>query len=217
MAYDCIFIDDRDLSDEQRKCLNSLCDQLKISRYHYDNIVEREWFENINFCGCGDSEGVRAWMKTLLEKLAEDGTFARDVIHEMFESDPECAKYFTLYTLDAMGLTEHGSSVWGSWITDKGRAFIKIMDSYEGVLKSMSALEQAREELSDVLDAMCAWAPPKTPLERLRSALGDFWYVCRVALGEALMDLTLAVMPDGPERRNFADGVEQYDDWKGAE
>jgi len=37
--------------------------------------------------------------------------------------------YFLLYELDRLGLTDHGSSVWGCWLTDRGRDLLAELDS----------------------------------------------------------------------------------------
>lgn len=60
-------------------------------------------------CGCGSPE---AWAQFLLNVLSDPSqTRGMD----------DGLRYFVLYTLDAMGLTEHGSSVDGWWLTEKGR------------------------------------------------------------------------------------------------
>lgn len=76
-------------------------------------IVLDEWF-----CGCGSpEEASRALLQLLrLHPLFEHYGELHDWIGDI---GPE---YLLLYMLDRFELTEHGGSVGGAWLTEKGEA-----------------------------------------------------------------------------------------------
>lgn len=97
---------------------------------NYTPIIENEWYERMKFCGCGDNIGTRNYMQKILEKMSEYPTAASGYVKELeevFSSDPKAAAYFILYTLEVMGLTEHGFSVWGSSLTEKGKKMLEAL------------------------------------------------------------------------------------------
>jgi hypothetical protein len=67
------------------------------------------------FCGCGNPDDAA---KTLHDVLAAHVARDRDTLTALL---PDVGvRHLLLYTLDHFGLTEHGSSVEGAWLTDKG-------------------------------------------------------------------------------------------------
>lgn len=85
-----------------------------------------EWF-----CGCGNPEIALRRLRDLL------------AIHPLYDHRPEFkdmipddgTQYLVLYMLDRMELTEHGVSVGGAWLTDKGKAVLEAIDTF-GVEKA---------------------------------------------------------------------------------
>lgn len=75
------------------------------------------------FCGCGNPEEACRALHDLL------------VLHPLYENQEalrrllpnEGSRQFMLYILDAMGLTEHGTSVNGAWLSDKGQAVLAAL------------------------------------------------------------------------------------------
>lgn len=95
-----------------------------------------EWvFDGLGFCGCGDPEGALDLLRSVLAAIqkrsdnndCDDHTmddYRRDSaeIDNLIGMNDRRALAFTyLYWLDELGLTEHGSNITGSWLTDKGR------------------------------------------------------------------------------------------------
>jgi hypothetical protein len=66
-----------------------------------------------HFCGCGAPEAAA---ETLLFLLRHPNDYK--IVNERITD--EGAKYILLYYLAALDLTEHGSNVGASWLTDKG-------------------------------------------------------------------------------------------------
>ncbi len=95
----------------------------------YAAAVEMDWYTRMNFCGCGDPESTRLWLLKVLRAIdAENRTYQSIAAAMGLDPDGD-ARYFILYTLDAMGLTEHGGSVNGCWLTDEGKQMIKNLES----------------------------------------------------------------------------------------
>ena len=93
-------------------------------------VVLGEWF-----CGCGCPEDACAALLRMLR------------LHPMYEHWQEFAewvpddgiRYLLLYQLDRLELTEHGGSVDGGWLTDKGK----------------TALDALAREEADGFDTLC--------------------------------------------------------------
>ena len=107
----------------------TLLNEHGVSPTPYESIVEARWFEDLKFCGCGYPEETRAYLLGILKAIKQrsDSDWKEDTIDQAI-NNPEMFRYFMLYVLDAMGLTEHGSNVGGSWLTEKGIAFVKEME-----------------------------------------------------------------------------------------
>lgn len=82
-----------------------------------------EWF-----CGCGSPSDATLALLRLLE------------LHPLYEHQDELKRmlpdgglrYLTLYTLDYFDLSEHGGTVGGSWLTDKGKAVLAALQREAG-------------------------------------------------------------------------------------
>lgn len=75
------------------------------------------------WCGCGLPEETYRTLLFMLE-------WCKD--HQPLESlreriTDEGARYWLLYDLDRLGLTQHGGSVDGSWLSEKGRAVMEAL------------------------------------------------------------------------------------------
>jgi len=85
--------------------------------------VELEWF-----CGCGSPELAAATLLRILElhPLYEHRA-------EMDELIPDSGiEYLLLYHLDDRDLTEHGGTVTGGWLTEKGEAVKAALNAEAG-------------------------------------------------------------------------------------
>lgn len=72
----------------------------------------------LNFCGCGDPDGAMVFVGDIL-KLMEDHNWYSAELNKLLPD--ERSRYFVLYMLDHLGLTEHGTSINCSWLTDRGK------------------------------------------------------------------------------------------------
>lgn len=91
----------------------------------------------VGFCGCGCPDMAAAWLRDLLLLLDTSGAST--------DWDARCAGlkahwakvtteeygplfYLVMYWIGHQEWTEHGGSVGGSWLTDKGRAAIVALE-----------------------------------------------------------------------------------------
>ena len=84
---------------------------------HYDNAWDAVWIGTFNFCGCGDTDYELERFANVLH-LTESGGLAN------IQKDMQ----IYLYLLDAYGFTEHGFSIYSSFLTEKGKVLLRIVN-----------------------------------------------------------------------------------------
>lgn len=83
-------------------------------------------------CGCGHPGDQHVFIIKCLEQFEHVGRSKRwsgpgvDGVKELVLKDPAAAAQFISHVLNEECLLEHGGSVFGSWLTDRGRQFIEI-------------------------------------------------------------------------------------------
>jgi hypothetical protein len=95
---------------------------------------------DLKFCGCGDPEAVYNLVRDLLGLIAEkwyreddDPARWREVSQQITDriGGGDGTYYAVWYWLDGSGLIEHGGSVSGSWLTEKGTHYLSLMRLHE--------------------------------------------------------------------------------------
>lgn len=97
---------------------------------HYDTEAQAMYF-NLGLCGCGNPEEVH---KLLIDCLSQfvmpEGDWSKrggmETIEAIVKARPEIAAEFVAHFLSQAHLTEHGGSVGGSWLTDRGKQFLEV-------------------------------------------------------------------------------------------
>lgn len=96
---------------------------------HYETKYEAIR-SKLDLCGCGDPIGNHEFIISCLKARKElySGTHILDhkKIEELVKENSGLVAELILHFLDQKGLTEHGTSVYGSWLTDAGKQFIEI-------------------------------------------------------------------------------------------
>jgi len=85
-----------------------------------------DWLQgNAGFCGCGDPLSAMQFLYKVL-KLAP---FHQDwkLVRDLFPNDG--MYHFVLYQLNHLGLMEHGGSVGGGWLTERGELALKLLQA----------------------------------------------------------------------------------------
>ena len=97
--------------------------------YIFDYCYNIFVYEICNFCGCGCGIRVSGLIRSFLDCFDSfDGTlFDSDTYKSKFPGRTETEMEFMLKWVDSLGMSEHGTSVYGSWLTDKGVAFRELL------------------------------------------------------------------------------------------
>ena len=97
--------------------------------YIFDYCYEIFVHEICNFCGCGCGIRVSGLIRSFLDCFDSfDGTlFDSDIYASKFPGRTETEMEFMLKWVDSLEMSEHGTSVYGSWLTDKGVAFRELL------------------------------------------------------------------------------------------
>lgn len=95
---------------------------------HYEKEAEALYFGQLGLCGCGCPSDIH---KILIDCLSANNNEFECIVDykkivEIVKNNPETIAELILHFLDSKGLTEHGSSVYGSWITKRGEQFVKV-------------------------------------------------------------------------------------------
>lgn len=119
------------LTPEQDAAIEKFCPGFVINPGDVEQF-RIHWTKALDFCGCGQPDQARHWMAKLLRALdLRDGWIysgqAGQIMVEGGLADGP-ARYVFLYWLDQKGYIEHGGTVTGSWLTDKGRAMLPLLE-----------------------------------------------------------------------------------------
>ena len=84
----------------------------EFDAYLYDNFL----------CGCGSPSVAMTALRDLLQSYGSQVDGFRYLGNDV---DPQ--EYLLVNILDDRGLLDHGSSIYGAWITEKGRGVLEYI------------------------------------------------------------------------------------------
>ena len=129
--YTCITFEDA------QKLLETYDTTPGINRYHIlDYAVEVFLAEICNFCGCGCNNQLLRYILKFLECYNYDGEhrmldkdlFDKEFKHPLMSDNDMWVSYeFLAKWVDSIGLSDHGTSVYSSWLTDEGLAWREVL------------------------------------------------------------------------------------------
>lgn len=106
-----------------------------------DTLMNYYMYEELWLCGCGCPEYTYEVIRRYLH--IRDSRFENHLNYEdvckMYKinlhiDNDDSIQYgllqFMMYALDQCGFTEHGSSIGGCWITDKGGRLLTVLDAW---------------------------------------------------------------------------------------
>lgn len=98
---------------------------------HYDTEADAMYSGVLGLCGCGDPEAVH---RLLIDCLRAHVGLGNPVerIEKIVRSNPEIVAEFIGHFLGSKGLTDHGSSVYGAWLTKRGEQVIEVGAAHDG-------------------------------------------------------------------------------------
>jgi len=105
-----------------------------IDQYDFDDEIHAmDHLYNLGFCGCGVPDDALEFIGDVLRLMSSE-SFEVGKMLKLFKSEDNSngngMYYFILYQLDQKGLTEHGTSINLSWLTDKGKSLLSDIDEW---------------------------------------------------------------------------------------
>lgn len=102
----------------------------------YSSKSEFLEIEILGFCGCGAPHTALEFLRDIL-KLIDAGKGYGDEIKKLLPNDG--VYFFVFYMLSDKKLTEHGSSIGGCWLSDKGK---ELLADIEWCIENERELEE---------------------------------------------------------------------------
>lgn len=95
---------------------------------HYESEQEAVYFSQFGLCGCGRPNSVHKFLISCLEATNDDYPNILDAnkIQSIIENNPDIVSEFVLHYLDSVSVVEHGGSVFGCWLTERGKQVLEI-------------------------------------------------------------------------------------------
>lgn len=95
--------------------------------------LEDTYYTKIGMCGCGDEQAVKRFILELLQLQDKRNEYdyhtLRNEMHKVIEKTHKDTIFeFVFHTLDNADILEHGSSVYGAWLTDSGKEFLQLLE-----------------------------------------------------------------------------------------
>ena len=149
-----IFVLDKELDEDQKKCsygddytcitfkfakdlLNTFDSDPKVNAdMILDYAVEVFLFEICNFCGCGCNAKLLRYILKFLEcfnydnegRMLDKKLFDKEFSHPLMSDNDMWVSYeFLAKWVDSIGLSDHGTSVCSSWLTDEGLTWREVL------------------------------------------------------------------------------------------
>ena len=89
-----------------------------MSRYYTGNEFVK-LIDELGICGCGCPEKVFRLIHVVMKEIRESRV----------RTDDEVGYYdYMIYKLNEQGFLEHGSSIYSSWVAEKGKKLIEALD-----------------------------------------------------------------------------------------
>lgn len=113
---------------------------------HYVSAKQYAWITAFGFCGCYD-DGLFDLTFEILEKLHKASLPGGEHYYYEYEGVTDERKWvqeLILHVFDDKELTEHGGSVRGSWLSEKGRELCALVFAEPPAQKTPQAKEEER-------------------------------------------------------------------------
>ena len=98
----------------------------------YDNLLDYICTGLLKWCGCGSPESALIYLRDTLADIQhrsevewkQNPPIYAGKLSARMAALPDGLQYIYWYWIDNMELIEHGGSVGGSWLTERGRQFL---------------------------------------------------------------------------------------------
>lgn len=107
--------------------------------WDYDNLGDYIMTGLLGFCGCGMPEEALKWLRDCLSDVEhrsnvewkQEPPVYQGRIHARMEPLPRGVEYLLWYWMDSLQLIEHGGSVGGSWLTERGTHLLRRLEAMD--------------------------------------------------------------------------------------
>lgn len=100
---------------------------------HYENEHQAFHFAVLGMCGCGLPTESFNFLKGVAacfdRRTKGEWIDAEQAVSLLVKKDPDIAAHVLAHVLSHLDVLEHGGSVCGSWLTDKGAALVDLPDA----------------------------------------------------------------------------------------
>ena len=133
------FLEKKDPSGNMINYLDIIENKRNMEDYEVEDIIEKcmdEFiYEDLKLCGCGSPERTWEIIRLILIAQSQDGYENRiNMLNNICNINIEDSNnydgliQFVLYVLDDHEFLEHGSSIGGAWLTEKGKLFLDLLN-----------------------------------------------------------------------------------------
>ena len=99
---------------------------------HHDSEAEAMYYDQIRLCGCGCPEEVHKFLLDCMSARRNELILDHEKVIELIKIHPDVVAEFVLHFLGDRELTDHGGSVYSSWLTERGKQVLEIGVMDEG-------------------------------------------------------------------------------------
>lgn len=78
--------------------------------------------DELSICGCGNPKMVYGLIHVVMKEILKSSSVKVDDYVGYYDY------MYMIYQLNEQGFLEHGSSIYGSWVTEKGEKLIEALD-----------------------------------------------------------------------------------------
>lgn len=95
---------------------------------HYEDEASAMYFGQLGLCGCGAPADVHKFILLCMAAKSEKHNEIIDLskVEEIVTANASTAAEFIAHFLDAREVFEHGGSVHGCWLTERGKQMVEI-------------------------------------------------------------------------------------------
>lgn len=90
--------------------------------------LEDLYLDDLGMCGCGTPRDVQKLLKDLLNNSIQTENRVEKAREIIKNTDPDTIFEFIFHILEDKGFIEHGTSVYSSWLSDKGKTFLDLLN-----------------------------------------------------------------------------------------